>query len=155
MCSELTVKYSGTEVENISIIAKYHSSFLFVCQNLIKDFKVLTRFSESSCFSFTSNKVFYFSHVNVSIACHFSKIHLQSERSKMSKTFGFLFQKPSNFYSEKKSCSLKVAVFEFQKYRKKLAKILQKFLKNKHEHELFHMYFSVIFLLFRNICLKE
>ena len=32
---------------------------------------------------------------------------------------------------------------------------MQKFLKNKHEHELFQMYFSVFFLLFRNIYLKE
>ena len=30
-----------------------------------------------------------------------------------SKTFDFLFQKPSNIYSEKKSCSLKVAAFYF------------------------------------------
>ena len=30
-----------------------------------------------------------------------------------SKTFDFLFQKPANIYSEKKSCSLKVAAFYF------------------------------------------
>ena len=43
-----------------------------------------------------------------------------------SKTFDFLFQKPSNFYSEKKSCSLEVAVLEFQKYRKKKLLIFAK-----------------------------
>ena len=58
-----------------------------------------------------------------------------------SKTFDFLFQKPSNFYSEKKSCSLKVDVLEFQKYRKNNFQFL-KFLKNKHEHELFYRYIS-------------
>ena len=46
-----------------------------------------------------------------------------------SETFYFLFQKPSNFYLEKKSCSFKVAVFEFQKYRKKELSIFVKFLK--------------------------
>ena len=45
------------------------------------------------------------------------------------KTFDFLFQIKSNIHSEKKSCSLKVAVLEFQKYEKttlKFSKIFEK-----------------------------
>ena len=72
-------------------------------------------FSESSCLSFTSNKVFYFSHVNVFIACHLSKIYLQSERKawfylvqnvrfSVSKTFEYLFRKKELFL--KSSCFL-------------------------------------------------
>ena len=67
------------------------------------------------------------------------------------KTFDFLFQKPSNFYSEKMICSLKI--FFFHKYRKKQLSVFVKSLKNK--HELFHRCFSVFFLLFRNTCIKE
>ena len=47
----------------------------------------------------------------VLIACHLSQIYLQSEIKRgfvWPKTFNCLFQKPSNFYSEKMSCSLKV-----------------------------------------------
>ena len=70
----------------------------------------------NKCLFFTSDKIFYFSQVNVFIACHLSKIYLQLERKRgfiWSQTFDFLLQKPSNIYSEKKSCSLKVAVFNF------------------------------------------
>ena len=70
------------------------------------------------------------------------------------KTFDFLFQKPSNFYSENMICSLKVffsknieSIF-FHKYRKKQLSIFVKYLKNKHEHELFHRSFSVFFFIF-------
>ena len=97
-------------------------SFPFVRQNLMNDFKVLTRFSEISCISFTSNKVFYFFQVNMFLLAIFLKfIFIQKEKRSFvwSKTFDFLFQNPSNFYSEKKSCSLEVNVLEFQKYRKK------------------------------------
>ena len=71
------------------------------------------------------------------------------------KTSNFLFWKPSNFYSKKKSCSLKVPVSKFQKYKEKLLSIFVKSLKNNHEHELFHRHFSVFVLPFRNTCLKE
>ena len=60
-------------------------------------------------------------------------------------SFRFLFQKPSNFYSEKKSCSLNIVVLEFQKYRKKWLSIFVKSLKNKYGNDLFHMNFSVFF----------
>ena len=51
------------------------------------------------------------SHLHVLISCHLSKIYLQSEIKHgfiWPKTLNFLFQKLSNFYSEKMSCSLKV-----------------------------------------------
>ena len=75
---------------------------------------------------------------------------VQQVRFFVSKTFEFLFRKMS--------CSLTVAILEFQKYWKKWFSIFVKSLKNKHEHELFHRYFSVFFfffLLFRSIYLKE
>ena len=65
------------------------------------------------------------------------------------KIFDFLFQKHSSFYSEKKSCSLKVAGPEFQKYIKSQLSILAKSVKNKHEHEFSNRYFSRIFLTFQ------
>ena len=81
----------------------------------INNFKVLTRFSEISSpsfifryifrITFTSNKVFYFSQVSVFVAYHLSRIYLQSEKKGgfiWPKTFNFLFQKHSNFYSEKR-----------------------------------------------------
>ena len=87
-----------------------------------------------------------FSQVNVFIACHLSTFNQKEKRGFiLPKTFDFLFQKRLNFYWEKKSCSLKVAVPEFQKYRKKYLSIFATSLKNKHEHELFHRYFSVFF----------
>ena len=92
----------------------------------INNFKVLTTFSEISFLSFIfryifritfiSNKVFYFSQVNVFIVCHLSRIYLQSEKMGgliWPKTFDFLFHKHSVFCSEKKRCSLKIAVPEF------------------------------------------
>ena len=59
------------------------------------------------------------------------------------KTFDFLFQK-----------SILESIF-FHKYRKKQLSILVKSLKNKHEHDLFHRFFSAFFLLFRNTYIKE
>ena len=71
----------------------------------------LTRFSEISCASFTSNRVLYFS--QDFSTCHLSKIHLQSERSGFtwSKTFYFLFEETWNIYSEKKELFLKSSCF--------------------------------------------
>ena len=90
--------------------------------------------------------LYNFSQVKVFIACHLSTFNQKEKRGFiLSKTFDFLSQKPLNFYWEKKSCSLKVAVPEFQKYRKKYLSIFATSLKNKHEHELFHWYFSVFF----------
>ena len=90
----------------------------------------------------------------VFIACHLSKIYLQSEIKRgfvWRKTFNFLFQKPSNFYS-----FLFLESIFFDKYSKKKLLILVKPLKNKHEHELFHRYFSVFFfLLSRNTYLRK
>ena len=74
----------------------------------INDFTILTRFSQISSLSFiflyifrkifASNRVFYFSQMNVFTACHLSKTCLQSERRAwfrffISKTFDFLFRK--------------------------------------------------------------
>ena len=56
----------------------------------------------------------------VFIACHLSKIYLQSEIKRgfvWPKTLDYLFQKPSNFYSEKNELFLE-SIF-FYKYRKK------------------------------------
>ena len=55
----------------------------------------------------------------------------------ISKTFEFLFKK--------KRCSLKIAVPEFQIYKKNFSEIFE----NKHEHELFHMYSLRILLTFQ------
>ena len=54
------------------------------------------------------------------------------------KTFDFLFQKNINFF---KGSSLKKAVPEFQKYKKKWLSNLAKDLKNENKYELFHWYF--------------
>ena len=93
----------------------------------------------------------------VLIACHLSQIYLQSEIKRgfvWPKTFNCLFQKPSNFYSEKMSCSLKV--YFSHKYRKKQLSIFVKSLRNKHEHELFHKYFFFFFFLtFQEHVFKE
>ena len=49
--------------------------------------------------TFTYNKVFYFSQLNLFITCDLSKIYFQSERKTCwSKAFDILFK---NFYSEK------------------------------------------------------
>ena len=74
------------------------------------DLKVLTVFPKISFLSFifryifritvTSNKVFYFSKVNVFIACYFSKIYLPSERKAW-----FYFTKNFQFFGSK--------IFEF------------------------------------------
>ena len=75
----------------------------------------LTRFSKISFLSFASNKVFYFSQVNVFIVCHLSKICLQSERKSwfylvqnvrfsVKKNFEYLFRKKELFL--KSSCFL-------------------------------------------------
>ena len=95
------------------------SKFSYHCQispkyHHINDFKVLTRFSEISCFSFT--KIFIFlKSTCLLLAILLKFIFNQKEKRGFiwSKTFDFLFQKPSNIYSEKKSCSLKVAAFYF------------------------------------------
>ena len=72
-------------------------------------------------FHFTSNTCIF-----LKTRCLFLAIFLKLTFNKKEKcrfirpkTLDFLFQKPSNFYSEKKSYSLKVAVPEFQKHRKK------------------------------------
>ena len=67
------------------------------------------------------------------------------------KSSGFLFQKPSSFYSEKMFLD---STF-FHKYRKKQISIFVKSLKHKHKDELFHRCFSTFFLLFRNTYIKE
>ena len=67
------------------------------------------------------------------------------------KSCGFLFQKPSSFYSEKMFLE---STF-FHKYRKKQISIFVKSLKHKHKDELFHRCFSKFFLLFRNTYIKE
>ena len=89
------------------------------------DLKVLTVFPKISFLSFifwyifrivTSNKVFYFSKVNVFIACYFSKIYLPSERKAWfyftknfqffgSKTFEFLFINKEMFLENSSSWS--------------------------------------------------
>ena len=64
--------------------------------------------------TFTSNKVFYFSQVNI-IACHLPKIQLKLERKAwfyLPKTFDFLFQKHLIFYSGKRMF-LETTVLEF------------------------------------------
>ena len=48
----------------------------------------------------------------------------------------------------KKSCSLKIAAPEFQKYKRKKLSNLAKDLKSKHKHELFHRYFFKDFAYF-------
>ena len=64
------------------------------------------------------------------------------------KTFDFWFQKNSNINFLKKSCSLKIAAPEFQKYKRKKLSNLAKDLKSKHKHELFHRYFFKDFAYF-------
>ena len=54
---------------------------------------------------------------------------------------GFISPKTFDFI-QKKSCPLKIDIPEFQKYKKKLLSILERSLKKKHKHELFHRYFS-------------
>ena len=64
--------------------------------------------------TFTSNKVFYFSQVNI-IASHLPKIQLKLERKAwfyLPKTFDFLFQKHLIFYSGKRMF-LETTVLEF------------------------------------------
>ena len=83
----------------------------------VDDFKALTRFSETSFLSFilqcifriafNSNNFSIFSKMNAFIACHHSKISLQSERKAWPKTIDFFFRKKMFF--------LKTAVPEFQK----------------------------------------
>ena len=96
------------------------SPFLSLCMfdDAHERFKVLTRLSKISFLSFifqyifritfTSNKVFYFSQVNVFIACHLSQIFPKSDRRAwfylvqnfrffISKTFDFLFSKKEVF----------------------------------------------------------
>ena len=58
------------------------------------------------------------------------------------------------FFIQKKRCFLKIAVPEFYNIKKRLS-ILAKSLKNKNEHELFHMHFQEFCLLFRNTYLRE
>ena len=55
----------------------------------------------------------------------------------ISETFEFLLKK--------ESCSLKIAVPEFQKCKKNFSEIF----KNKHEHEQFHMYSLRVLLTFQ------
>ena len=71
--------------------------------------------------AFTSNKIFFFSQVNVFMACHLSKIDLQSERKAwfyLAQNMRFFISKTFNFLLRKTRCSLKIAFPEFQKYRK-------------------------------------
>ena len=77
----------------------------------INDFKVLPRYSEISVlsFTFTSNKVFYFSQINVFIAFRLSKIYLQSERKAwfcLAKNFRFFILKNIRFFIQKKEALL-------------------------------------------------
>ena len=106
----------------------------------INGFKVLARFSGISFLSFIfqyifrkafpSNKVFHFSQVNVFIACHLSKIDIQSERRVLfyfPQNIRFFVSKTSNFLFRKKRFSLKIAVPDFQKDKKiTFRKILKK-----------------------------
>ena len=106
----------------------------------INGFKVLARFSGISFLSFIfqyifrkafpSNKVFHFSQVNVFIACHLSKIDIQSERRALfyfPQNIRFFVSKTSNFLFRKKRFSLKIAVPDFQKDKKiTFRKILKK-----------------------------
>ena len=93
----------------------YHIYPFFLCMlDAHNDFAVLTRSTEISFLSFifryifmitfTLNKVFYFSQIDVFNACHLFKIFLQSERKAwlylaqdfrffISKTFDFSFRK--------------------------------------------------------------
>ena len=97
----------------------------------IYDFKVLTRFSEIISLPFIFQYLllakFY---IFLKSTCLLLAIFLKfifNQREKCGfiwpKTFNFLFQKHSNFYLEKKSCSLKVTVPEFQKYKKNFEKM--------------------------------
>ena len=71
---------------------------------------------------FTSKEVFYFSQINVFITDHLSKISLQSEIKAwfyLGQNFRFSVSKTLKYLFRKKSCSLKIAVPEFQKHKKK------------------------------------
>ena len=79
----------------------------------ISDFKVAQDYLKLTFFpfsfdifriTFTSNKVVYFSQVNVFIACHLSKIYLQSESkgwSYLTKNFQFFILKKFEFLFKK------------------------------------------------------
>ena len=88
----------------------------------INDFKVLPRYSEISVlsFTFTSNKVFYFSQINVFIAFRLSKIYLQSERKAwfcLAKNFRFFILKNIRFFIQKKEALLeKRYSWDFQRF---------------------------------------
>ena len=71
----------------------------------------------------------------------------QNFQLSVSKTFEFVFRKNELFLE---------SIF-FHKYRKKLLSIFVKSLRNKHEHELFHKYFSgfFFFLTFQEHVFKE
>ena len=122
------------------------SIFLFQKHSIFYSGKMV--FLENSC-----SWIFYFSQVKVFLACHISKIFLQSERKAwfyLAQNFRVFISKTFKFLFRKKICSLKVAVPEFQKYKKKLLWILPKSLKNKHEHEIFTSIFQGFCLLLRN-----
>ena len=97
---------------------------------------------------------FSFPFVCVYYLCFLKVIFNQKEKCGFiwPKSFDFLFQKPSKFYSEKMISSLKV--FFFHKYRKKQLSIFVKSLKKNHEHELFHRCFSVFFFTFQEYLYK-
>ena len=97
----------------------------------INDFKVLTRFSEISSLSFIfryifriifiSNKVFYFSQINVFIDCHLSKVYFRLERrawSYLAQSFRVFIPKSFDFLFRKKRSYLKIAVSEFSIFLK-------------------------------------
>ena len=98
----------------------------------MNDLKVLTRISEASFLSFIfryifrivfiSNKVFYFSQINVFLLLIFLKFIFSYKEKRgfiWLKTFfisnNFLFQKHSIFYLE---CFLRITVPEYQNYKK-------------------------------------
>ena len=129
-----------------TLYIRYPSAVL----KFLEDFLKLAFFLLSFDIFYLSYKVFYFSSVNVFIPS-LSKIYFQSERKVwfyLGQNFLFFISKTFEFLFRKRSCSLKIAVPEFQKYKNLKLSILAKFLKNKREHELFHTYFSRILLAF-------
>ena len=129
-----------------TLYIRYPSAVL----KFLEDFLKLAFFLLSFDIFYLSCKVFYFSSVNVFITS-LSKIYFQSERKVwfyLGQNFLFFISKTFDFLFRKRSCSLKIAVPEFQKYKNLKLSILANFLKNKREHKLFHTYFSRILLTF-------
>ena len=121
----ICLKFIFNHKEKCGFIWPKTFNFIFQKHSILIQKKEI--FFENSC-----SWIFYFSQFNMFLACHFSKIYLHSEKKRgfiWPKTFDFLFQIYSNIHSEKKSCSLKIAVLEFQKYEKttlKFSKIFEK-----------------------------